>query len=404
MTKQKLIMIDGIGANTSKQTFLSTRVVVYKRSRELATPRESMMDTRLQQLIFLLILFVSHDLSAGHDLPIPSYEINLEDPPEERWKDIAIRFGPQMASLNEYIRNMMRISNPIGLVMMDIMGAELGNHFPDPYAKELEGFVKYSNITAGEIVLWNVLYETTAYYHGGATNGDRGCTGVVARMSDGTIIHGRNLDYGIGLLRDMAINVVFKKGNEIVYTGTTFAGYIGLMTAQKPNKFTISMNERDKGSWEQNDVVAMATGTAGLIALKIRDILNDPGVDFEKAITLISNSQFIAPCYVILGGLRDNEGAVITHNRSSADVWRLDDNNWYLVETNYDHLDQPPASDDRRDPAINMMDDIGKDGINNSSLYNVLSKPPVLNDGTIFSVVMSASQPSLYNGWIRQPN
>lgn len=33
---------------------------------------------------------------------------------------------------------------------------------------------------------------------------------------------------------------------QVVYQGTSFAGYVGLWTAQSPNKFTVSGDQRGK--------------------------------------------------------------------------------------------------------------------------------------------------------------
>ena len=37
-----------------------------------------------------------------------------------------------------------------------------------------------------------------------------------------------------------------------VYKGTTFAGYVGLMTGMKPNKFTMSLDQQNKHDWQEN--------------------------------------------------------------------------------------------------------------------------------------------------------
>lgn len=51
------------------------------------------------------------------------------------------------------------------------------------------------------------------------------------------------------------------------------------------------------------------------------------------------------------------QGCVITRSREKAiDVWRMDQaNNWYILETNYDHWENPLFLDDRRTPAHKCM-------------------------------------------------
>lgn len=44
---------------------------------------------------------------------------------------------------------------------------------------------------------------------------------------------------------------------------------------------------------------------------------------------------------------------------------------WYIVETNYDLWDKPPASDDRRDAAIKAMNEVGQANITADTLVQV---------------------------------
>ena len=190
------------------------------------------------------------------------------------------------------------------------------------------------------------------------------------------------------------------------FVGTTFVGFVGLLTGQKPNGYTITLDERNTGDWWMNALEAIVAGTHGVAAFHIRDTLADSSLDFEGAIENLAYKPLIAPCYLIIGGVGPDQGAVITRDRIAAlDIWRLKsfDGRWFLVETNYDHWEPPPKSDDRRDPAIKGMNETGRAGLSPSSLFHVLSTPPVLNHGTTYTVTMAASIPELYNVWIRYP-
>ena len=140
-----------------------------------------------------------------------------------------------------------------------------------------------------------------------------------------------------------------------------------------------------------------------MIAFAIRDLLANDSVDFEKAVTHLSNIELTTPSYIILGGLTDNQGAVITRDRKKAiDIWWLNgtDNRWFLVETNYDHWNPPPKDDDRRDPANRLMNSVGQQKLDSDSLFGVLSTPPIHSLETKYSTIMSASNPNMYTTWI----
>ena len=268
------------------------------------------------------------------------------------------------------------------------------------------GIADAANITVSDVILGNVLYELTAYSDKKSGHGaPKMCTSIVAQTINGTIYHGRNLDYSFpDLLRDLTIVVDFEQDGKVVYTGTTFAGIVGLYTGQKPNAYTVSVDQRNQGSWWMNAIEALLAGTHGITALNIRDAVADKEMTFETVVDFLATGRLIAPSYIIVGGTKAGEGVVITRDRTAAkDLWRLDPDNgrWYLVETNYDHWQPPPTSDNRRDPAIKAMDETTHAGLNATSLFKVMSTPPVLNSGTTYTVVMSAAMPDVYNAWVR---
>jgi N-acylethanolamine-hydrolysing acid amidase len=110
---------------------------------------------------------------------------------------------------------------------------------------------------------------------------------------------------------------------KIAYSGITFAGYIGILTGQKPLAFTVTLDERDKGFvWENIFQLLLAKTTP--VGFFLRSLLADEDTNFDSAIEQISNVEMIAPSYIIVGGVNKGEGAVITRARTEAlDIWRL---------------------------------------------------------------------------------
>merc|ERR1719229_295584 len=109
----------------------------------------------------------------------------------------------------------------------------------------------------------------------------------------------------------------------------------------------------------------------------------------------------VCPAYIILGGLAVGEGVVFSYgpNMTLFDEWgypngmQLPQNNttqppFYVLETNYDHWDEPPFYDDRRYPAEKCMGEIGQKAMDIPSLYNVLNGIPNRNRLTTFTALM----------------
>ena len=354
----------------------------------------------LKLLVALLLLGVAASYS---NKLAPRFAVNLDLPPKQRWENIIEIYQDD---ISYFLQEVKKIVPSVALDLLGPVGEKVNTAIPYPYNYELIGVAEtLKGINIGEVILVNTLYEITSFSHGSKKS--KACTSIVAERLNGTIYHGRNLDYSLGgILRNLTITVDFQRGGKTAYIGTTYAGYVGLLTGQKPHGYTISLDERDRGMAWMNALEALANGGNGIAAFHIRDALDNEDFDFEKALNFLAYKPLIAPCYIIIGGTKPGEGVVITRDRIAAlDLWRIDANKgrWYLVETNYDHWEAPPDSDNRRDPAIKYMNELANSStVGSQDIFQVLSRPPVLNDHTTYTVVMSAAEPELYNTWIRE--
>ncbi|XP_007895206.2 N-acylethanolamine-hydrolyzing acid amidase [Callorhinchus milii] len=347
----------------------------------------------LHWLLLLLLLLCLCAPTRG-DYPPPRFALSLDTAPEQRWDEVLKHYN--RTELRRALRLVMSSLVPEWVIpIISTIGPELDEFFPYPYSAELRGVCKAIGISIGEGILLNFVYEATAF-----------CTSIVAQDTKGNIYHGRNLDYSFGeSLRKLIVELQFEANGQIIYTGTTAVGYLGLWTGQRPNKFTISGNERDKGHWWRNAIAAFWKRSSPVSWL-IRDTLLE-AENFEAAKWKLAKSPIIADVYYILGGVNPNEGVVITRNRDGpVDIWPLMTviKQWYRVETNYDHWTTPPPSCDRRTPAIKALNATGQDKINLDTLFHVLSVNRTLNNSTIYTTVMSAAQPDKYRTSVRTCN
>ncbi|XP_077987045.1 N-acylethanolamine-hydrolyzing acid amidase-like [Glandiceps talaboti] len=344
-----------------------------------------------------LVLLALLGCYALADKPIqaPRFVLNLDLAPEDRWSDIGMHWGKE--ALQRDIKKIITTYIPNALVpALDLIAGSIESYLPSPYKEEIEGMAKFADVKLGELVGLNILYDISAF-----------CTSIVAQDSNGYIWHGRNLDYQfVDVLRNITLIYDAQKNGETIYTATTFLGYVGVLTGMRPHGFTISVDQRDTGSLIENlvEVVnALLRDKSYFVSFLVRDTLMYQKY-FHDAVESLAYTQIVAPVYYIVGGVGPGEGAVITRNRITAeDVWFIDtdQNRWFLVETNYDHWNPPPAHDDRRTPAVKELNAIGQDKVNDKEIFGVLSKPPNLRTSTAYTASMSASHPSIYNSWSR---
>jgi N-acylethanolamine-hydrolysing acid amidase len=136
------------------------------------------------------------------------------------------------------------------------------------YGEEIVSAVEVSKVPLGKAVILNLIYDIEA-----------ACTSIVAEDNNGHIYHGRNLDFLLApTLRRLAIHVEFYRGGQLVFHGTTYAGYVGLLTGMRPGAFAISLDQRNDGtpSWENllQEIFYHNTRTSAWL---IRDTLDSSG-------------------------------------------------------------------------------------------------------------------------------
>ena len=347
--------------------------------------------------------------------PAPEYIINLDANPKDRWKKIGAIYKTEMKQAMEHIRKTVP---EFVFELVDTFGSELDSLLPQPYSDELRGLAEVTEIPVGELFLLNLAYDITAH-----------CTGIVAQSSDGKLLHARNQDMPsdpqflsvLKTARKMTFTAHFQRRGKTVYSGVTFAGTIGLATGQKPNSFTININERRTGSMWTNILTLLRDHPGSAVCFLVRDALADRDMDYQGVLDRMTYIPMIASCYVIIGGTRPGEGAVISRDRREAvkplsnGIWKLDksEGRWYLLQTNNDHWTKPPniepaghkelAEDSyKREKAGNTaMANMGQSNLSPQGLIDVLSTGPVFNKHTLYTTVMTAADPSLDKSWIR---
>ncbi|KAH3726701.1 N-acylethanolamine-hydrolyzing acid amidase-like [Dreissena polymorpha] len=322
--------------------------------------------------------------------PPPRYVINLDLPETQRWQEVVLDHKDIAKDVHKILRDYV----PEELLpFIDLIATDLDDYIDQPYSDEMRGIANIMNISLGEVLLANLIYDLSAF-----------CTSIVSQDANGMIWHSRNLDYGYtDMLKNLTVFVDFQRGGQTVYSAITYAGYVGVLTGQRPNGFTITVDERDQGIPLWNLILALLDDNAVPISFLVRNSL-DNDTTFEDAVQRLAYTQTIADAYFIIAGTKADEGAVVTKGRLAADdIWRLnaENNRWFLVETNYDHWLPPPPDDDRRDPAIKAMNTMGRSNITVDNLFAVMSTPPVLNKKTTYTIVMSAGKPSIMQAWIR---
>mmetsp|Transcript_176796 Transcript_176796/g.430086 ORF Transcript_176796/g.430086 Transcript_176796/m.430086 type:complete len:388 (-) Transcript_176796:68-1231(-) len=329
----------------------------------------------------------NHSSPSYQDLTHPdrskgleTMEINLDLPPRQRFKFLAKKYRNWYRGLIDKRIEAIKQFDP---AFLDEIVANL--NLEDEYREEIEGFLEEINdprCTLRLSLIGQMKYEL-------GFSQDFACTGIVAAMENGTVVHGRNMDvakspfrYGEGMF-----NAVFKRNGQPLYESPFSVGIFGVGTALRYGGWSIEQNTRStrarsQEAWNE-EVLAAAKMGGKAFPFVVRSII-ERVPDFDTAVREFANAKFMAPHYWILAGAKPFEGAVVTTGRvglpTDVRLLKNEPNDWFLIQTNDDHW-QPPA-DPRRNSARTTMTLQGRHRVQHSSVWESMRSAPVCNPST----------------------
>jgi acid ceramidase len=346
---------------------------------------------------------------------IPWVTVDLDEPASSRWNHVvAPRKAAIVALIDAFIDNLAKNSTGVNSTLAKLLLAGISEiemlRLPGDFSDEIKGVAKQTGRNVGSIFILNLMYEITGL-----------CTSFVAQQSDGTPIHGRNLDFGLfmgsdpktkswkltQLLRDVLVNVNVVRGGVTLYNHTTYAGFVGVLSGGKgPHGFSITVDTRYDNHLDAG-IIGWLLGKHDdcyFLCFTTRMVL-EQNETYAEAYHTLTTYHPLGPAYLIIAGTKSGEGAVISKEfnpqeershgtwNGTADVWNLQDaldhDSFYVLETNYDRSVAPPGYDDRRFPAMNCFENvITQKGVTIESVRTLLSTNPTRNALTTFSTII----------------
>lgn len=152
-----------------------------------------------------------------------------------------------------------------------------------------------------------------------------------------------------------------------------------MITGLRPQSFSLTINERYalKGGWWGLISFLRGDHSGSFVGFLGRQVLQY-STSFAAAKSQLERTKILAPVYFILGG-RDSrtEACVITRSFTKVEEERcVNDDTWYVLETNYDWWKKPLFVDNRRYYAAKCMNETTSNGADLAGLFNVLNTRP----------------------------
>lgn len=345
-----------------------------------------------KKMLIFCLLASFQNLAAGG---VPRFEVDLDKEPLDRWTEIASYWRDHQLAMLPVIQSSLKTS--LG-EDYDEWSKIAGEVFDDEANTEMQGVVNTLNdtgVTLNLLQLMNLLYEA-----GSPTM----CSGVLWTMENGTVVHGRNMDYALhfnftnkttGETRllnwnDITYEAVVKKNGTPIWIATMWPGEVAPSTAMRFNGWSFEQNTRALKNNAKDNLAAAKKGGKSF-PLRARRVL-EKTASFEEAVEEMYNYNYMAPQYFIMSGAGPSEGAILTidrngkHPNSTPPIQRLNSSRWHLVQTNDDFGSIPL---DPRRPVTNLVlgsweqADTGP-----KRMEEFMHTPPLLNPVTVFTTVM----------------
>ena len=175
-------------------------------------------------------MVITRSHTYGTDAPapylnIPSYSLNLDLPPRERWKHI-IRDYPNLhpqtlSTLSQFLdATVPGFTKPLVRLLLSTTLSRLAS---DEMTEELEGISEVSGTPMWALVAQNVAYDFMA----GCSSGGVRTVGEEGREE---MFHFRNLDWMMEETRQTTIQVNYMRGGKTVLEAIHYVGMVGIAT------------------------------------------------------------------------------------------------------------------------------------------------------------------------------
>lgn len=379
----------------------------------------------LRSCISSLVLLTAQAYEAGRaPLPVPEFTIDLDKDPEHRFDEVVAHFN---ATIQELVATFV---NPAVLSLTQQFDEHRGEETPELQA-ELRGIARQASVPLDALHTVSFLYELTALmvpienitWPWAADSmqlpdtlakssfpsllGRIGCTGVLIKDDEGSVYHGRNLDFSFAKwLQNLTYLGTFVKNGTEVFTMQSIAAYPMVLTGMRrgPNGYTIEINTRFLDHFGGNDELMKNIFTekrtaSGFVKRKILEEIDN----YEDAVEAFSTRPYIATEYSIISGVK--KGIILARNPDGL-AYKIDlkDEDRYIIMTNFDYVygdirerfdytSVMGVGHSRRKGAMKLLDQTPT--FTPESLMELMFKKEVAAKDTIFQVVFNVEKDSL---------
>uniref|UniRef100_A0A0N4Z2E6 NAAA-beta domain-containing protein n=1 Tax=Parastrongyloides trichosuri TaxID=131310 RepID=A0A0N4Z2E6_PARTI len=282
--------------------------------------------------VFVLLFIIV--IVEGKKLKI--YKISLETKPKDRWNEIIKEYKEEIINVIEktselvlpilypstFIFKNYTINNRIHFKLIELF---ILPKLPHQYREEITGISKILQRPIGEVLVYNIFYDLISSKEIDQMLPFKSSSVIIQDKENNLIYQISKFDYLFNeSIKNITFIVNFYQNNNLLYTSYHYGGYIGVLSGVKYNKFSITLNTREKGHLKDN-LKYILYRQFNSVSLTIRTALEYEN-NFEDAILVLSETPYSVPVSFSITGNKEIEGCVVTSDRyKTLDVKYLND-------------------------------------------------------------------------------
>lgn len=316
------------------------------------------------------------------------YEINLDLPFEERYREVITDFKP---ALDKLLSHLWLKHMPIGI--FDSVTYPIARYYNPEFADHIQALANLADLSFTKVFLLNFMFDFAA-----------ACSSVLVQGTDDKVIHAYVLDFGITpYVANLIYHGKYYKDGELLFEAIEAAGYTGLLAGHKPNGYTFSINEYfvDYDIKIHKHIKLAVSYVKQVFNRKISPPFVvrkafEQANDFDSFVKALCETETISRAHYTVGGPEKGQGVVISKFQDEVHTLvRLDPDKgkWFIAQTNYEQDVEDPVDDNRRTAETDRLEAIGRDAIGVENLFSeVLDLYPTFNAHTVQTTLMKPSE------------
>jgi acid ceramidase len=315
----------------------------------------------------------------------PKYTVNLDDKPSIRWNHILNENKKTLLNVKKQLFEQINLEKYYYIVSFLIQIYKIFGSIS--YLEEIDSIAKIMEIDFNFLLIMQLIYEVSA-----------SCTSVITNVDNKQTFF-RTMDWPMTFLKDITIDVDFIKNNKIIYKATTWIGYVGILTATVPYKYSLAINYRKTNNVSFTTFLKKFYKLSSMnwpIGYLIRNVCEN-NLNYDVALNILCKANLISPCYItICDAINIINPIVITRDPSAYKIYKKN----YIIQTNCDQNKYTPNilfSVERKKTVKKIIKNHNNKFKSNDELINACFIYPVINYQTIYYTIMCPSTNTHYS-------